>query len=74
MHSGSLHRRELGAVTRAGRGDDQTGIRPSIDYELLSLVRSAVGRQSVRVQANVTIDDRTCSARDEFDEDFADRQ
>ena len=35
--------RKLGAVTRAGRGDDQAGIRPAIDNELLTLIRPTVG-------------------------------
>ena len=58
-------RRKLGAVARARRGNDEAGIRPSIDDELLAYVRPTVGLHRVRVEANVTIDDRPRCARNE---------
>jgi hypothetical protein len=64
-------RRKLGAVARAGRGNDEAGIRPTIDDEFFAFVGSLVCRQSV--EADVALDDGACSARDELGQGFADR-
>src|SRR3984957_2726061 len=61
-------------MTRAWRGYDQAGVRPSIDDELLALVGATIGRHGVRLKTDVALDDGTGRSGDECRERLADRR